>query len=320
MTWGGLLKRLVQLVVTVLAVTLFSAFLLELLPGDPVEVLVPFGSDEQREAVRADLELDRPFIARYGSWLGGFVTGDLGNYYTVSSSRPVSERLGQAFPKSAQLVIYSQILALIIAIPVGVFAAARKSSFFDRMSSATAFAMLAIPNFALALVLQYYLGVRWQIFPTSGYTPITENPSEHFQQMVLPCITLAVGQIAVYMRLLRSDMIATLQQDFILLAKAKGMRSRRILFRHALRPSSLTLLTVAGLNVGTLIGGALIVEVLFQIPGIGFMMQEAIGQRQIVAFQSLVAIVAIIYVVVNFLVDLLYTAVDPRIRSEGSRS
>ncbi len=159
MTWGGLLKRLVQLIVTVLAVTLFSAFLLELLPGDPVEVLVPFGSDEQREAVRADLELDRPFIVRYGSWLGGFVTGDLGNYYTVSSSRPVSERLGQAFPKSAQLVIYSQILALIIAIPVGVFAAARKSSFFDRMSSATAFAMLAIPNFALALVLQYYLGV-----------------------------------------------------------------------------------------------------------------------------------------------------------------
>ena len=320
MTWGGLLKRLVQLIVTVLAVTLFSAFLLELLPGDPVEVLVPFGSDEQREAVRADLDLDRPFIARYGSWLGGFVTGDLGNYYTVSSSRPVSERLGQAFPKSAQLVVYSQILALLVAIPVGVFAAARKSSWFDRMSSATAFAMLAIPNFALALVLQYYLGVKWQIFPTSGYTPITENPSEHFQQMVLPCITLAVGQIAVYMRLLRSDMIATLQQDFILLAKAKGMRSRRILFRHALRPSSLTLLTVAGLNVGTLIGGALIVEVLFQIPGVGFMMQEAIGQRQIVAFQSLVAIVAIIYVVVNFLVDLLYTAVDPRIRSEGSRS
>ncbi|MGI9577037.1 MAG: ABC transporter permease, partial [Microthrixaceae bacterium] len=166
MTWGGLLKRVVQLIVTVLAVTLFSAFLLELLPGDPVEVLVPFGSDEQRESVREDLELDRPFIARYGSWLGGFVTGDLGDYYTVSSSRPVSERLGQAFPKSAQLVVYSQILALLIAIPVGVFAAARKSSLFDRMSSATAFAMLAIPNFALALVLQYYLGVRWQIFPT----------------------------------------------------------------------------------------------------------------------------------------------------------
>lgn len=320
MSGATLLKRLVQLVVTVLAVTLFSAFLLELLPGDPVEVLVPFGSDEQREAVRTDLELDEPFISRYATWLGGFVTGDLGNYYTVSSSRPVSDRLAQAFPKSAQLVIYSQILALLIAIPVGVFAAAKKGTFFDRMSNTTAFAMLAIPNFALALILQYYLGVKWQVFPTSGYTPISEDPVEHFQKMVLPCITLAVGQMAVYMRLLRSDMIATLQQDFILLAKAKGIRPKRILFRHALRPSSLTLLTVAGLNVGTLIGGALIVEVLFQIPGIGFMMQEAIGQRQIVAFQSLVAVVAIIYVLINFGVDLLYSVLDPRIRHEGSGS
>lgn len=320
MTARGLLKRLAQLVVTVLAVTLFSSLLLELLPGDPVEVLVPFGSDEWRDQVRADLDLDEPFIARYSSWLGGFVTGDMGNYYTVSSKRPVMDRLTEAFPKSLQLVVYSQILALLVAIPVAVFAAAKKDTFFDRMSNTTAFAMLAIPNFALALVLQYYLGVKWKLFPTSGYTPITEDPVEHFQKMVLPCITLAVGQIAIYMRLLRSDMIATLQQDFILLAKAKGMRSRRILFRHALRPSSLTLLTVAGLNVGTLIGGALIVEVLFQIPGMGFMLQEAISMRQLVAFQSLVAIIAIIYVLVNFGVDLLYTVLDPRIRNERSAS
>ena len=132
---------------------------------------------------------------------------------------------------------------------------------------------------------------------------------------MLPAITLAVGQIAVYMRLLRSDMIATLQQDFILMAKAKGLKTRRILFRHALRPSSLTLLTVAGLNVGTLIGGTLIVEVVFSIPGMGFLLFEAIATRQIVAFQSMVAIVAILYVLVNFAVDLLYTALDPRIRN-----
>jgi peptide/nickel transport system permease protein len=315
----GIAKRLLQLVITVLAVTFFSALLLELLPGDPVEVLVPFGEESQREEIRQDLGLNDPFVVRYSRWLGGFVTGDLGNYYTVSSERPVSERLGEAWPKSFQLMLYSQILALVIAIPVGVFSAARKDRPFDRISNATAFAMIAIPNFALALVLQYYLGVKWKLFPTSGYTPITENPSEHFQQMVLPCITLAVGQIAVYMRLLRSDMIATLQQDFILLAKAKGMQPRRVLFRHALRPSSLTLLTVAGLNVGTLIGGALIVEVLFQIPGIGFMMAEAIGTRQIVAFQSLVAIVAIAYVLINFGVDLLYTVLDPRIRHDRAR-
>jgi peptide/nickel transport system permease protein len=133
--------------------------------------------------------------------------------------------------------------------------------------------------------------------------------------MILPTITLAVGQIAIYMRLLRSDMIATLQQDFILMAKAKGLKSKRILFRHALRPSSLTLLTVAGLNIGTLIGGALIVEVVFALPGMGLMLFEAIGRRQIVAFQSMVAVIAILYILVNFAVDLLYTVLDPRIRN-----
>jgi len=308
------LRKLGQLLVTVVLVTLFASLLLELLPGDPVQVLVPFGSDEQREAVRADLELDRPFVARYGSWLGGFVTGDLGNYYTVSSTRPVSERVADALPVSLVLMIYAQVIALLIAIPVGVIAAYRKDTFFDRLSNTSAFAMLAIPTFALGFVLQYYLGVKLGWFKATGYTPITENPSEHLQTVVLPVITLAVGQVAVYMRLLRSDMIATLQQDFITMAKAKGLRNKRILFRHALRPSSLTLLTVAGLNVGTLIGGALIVEVVFGIPGMGFLLAEAIATRQVVAFQSMVAIIAIFYVLVNFSVDILYSVLDPRIR------
>lgn len=305
-----ILKKLGQLVVTVILVTLFASFLLELLPGDPVEVLVPFGSDEQREAVREDLGLDRPFLVRYGDWLGGFVQfwdPDLGDYYTVSSQRPVIDRVEDALPVSLQLMVYAQLMGLIVAIPLGVLTAYRKDTFFDRISNTSAFAMLAIPNFALGFILQYYLGVEL------GWFPVTGNQQSWW--WVLPAVTLAVGQVAVYMRLLRSDMIATLQQDFITMAKAKGLRTRRILFRHALRPSSLTLLTVAGLNVGTLIGGTLIVEVVFQIPGMGLLLFEAIATRQIVAFQSMVAIVAILYVVVNFAVDLLYTALDPRIRN-----
>lgn len=306
----NILKKLGQLVVTVILVTLFASFLLELLPGDPVEVLVPFGSDEQREAVRQDAGLDRPFLVRYGEWLGGFTRvwdPDLGSYYTVSSQRPVIDRVADALPVSLQLMIYAQVIGLIVAIPLGVLTAHRKDTWFDRMSNTTAFAMLAIPNFALGFMLQYYLGVELGWFPTTG------NRAAGW--WVMPAVTLAVGQIAVYMRLLRSDMIATLQQDFILMAKAKGLKTRRILFKHTLRPSSLTLLTVAGLNVGTLIGGTLIVEVVFQIPGMGFLLFEAIATRQIVAFQSMVAIVAILYVLVNFAVDLLYTALDPRIRN-----
>jgi peptide/nickel transport system permease protein len=309
-----ILKKLGQLAATVLLVTLFSAFLLELTPGDPVSTLAPLASDEQREEIRQELDLDESFVSRYTSWLGDFVTGDMGNYYATNSTRPVADRLWAALPVSLLLMLYAQVLALVIAIPLGVLTAYRKDTFFDRMSNTTAFAMLAIPNFALGFVLQYYLAVELGWFKVSGYASPSDSLAEHIQYMVLPTITLAVGQIAVYMRLLRTDMIATLQQDFILMAKAKGMRSRRILFRHALRPSSLTLLTVAGLNIGTLIGGALIVEVVFSLPGMGLLLFEAIARLQLVAFQSMVAIIAILYVLVNFAVDILYTVLDPRIR------
>lgn len=310
----NLLNKIGQLVIVIILVTLFSALLLELLPGDPVTTLVPYGSDEQRAEIRSDLNLDDPFVVRYGRWLGNLAQGDLGDYYSVSSVDPVGDRLWAALPISLQLMVYAQVLALLFAIPLGVLTAFRNGTFFDRMSSGAAFAMLAIPNFALGFVLQYYLGIKMGWFSVSGYTALGDSLSEHFQTMFLPSVTLAVGQIAVYMRLLRSDMISTLQQDFILMAKAKGLRTRRVLFRHALRPSSLTLLTVAGLNVGTLIGGTLIIEVVFNIPGMGLLLFEAISRRQIVAFQSMVAVIAVLYVLVNFAVDMLYTVLDPRIR------
>ncbi|HMV74198.1 MAG TPA: ABC transporter permease [Microthrixaceae bacterium] len=314
----GIARKLLQLVITVILVTLFASFLLELLPGDPVEVLVPFGSDEQRQLVREETGLDQPFLVRYGNWLGGFVTGDMGNQYTVSSTRPVVDRVTTSLWPTVLLMVYAQTLALIIAIPVGVIAAYRQDTWFDRLSNTSAFAMLAIPTFALGFVLQYYIGVKLGWADTGGYKSPTQDLAGHVRSMILPTITLAVGQIAVYMRLLRSDMIATLQQDFITMAKAKGITTKRILFRHALRPSSLTLLTVAGLNIGTLIGGALIIEVVFNIPGLGYLMGEAIATRQIVMFQSLVAIIAIFYVFVNFCVDILYTVLDPRIRHAGT--
>ena len=314
----GIARKLLQLVITVILVTLFASFLLELLPGDPVEVLVPFGSDEQRQLVREETGLDQPFLVRYGNWLGGFVTGDMGNQYTVSSTRPVVDWVTTSLWPTVLLMVYAQTLALIIAIPVGVIAAYRQDTWFDRLSNTSAFAMLAIPTFALGFVLQYYIGVKLGWADTGGYKSPTQDLAGHVRSMILPTITLAVGQIAVYMRLLRSDMIATLQQDFITMAKAKGITTKRILFRHALRPSSLTLLTVAGLNIGTLIGGALIIEVVFNIPGLGYLMGEAIATRQIVMFQSLVAIIAIFYVFVNFCVDILYTVLDPRIRHAGT--
>ena len=310
----AILRQAVHLLVVLFCVTLFVALLTSMLPGDPVNAIAGFGSDAQKEQIRERLGLDDPIPVQYVRWVGDFVRGDLGDYWSVTGSRPVMDRVKDALPVSLQLMLYAQVLALVVAIPLGVATAYRAGSRFDRASNATAFGMLAIPNFALALVLAYYVGVRAGWLPVSGYVAPSEDLLEHFRRMAMPAIALAVGQIAVYMRLLRSDMIATLQEDFITMAKAKGISPRRVLWRHALRPSSLTLLTVAGLNVGTLIGSTVVVEVIFSLPGLGSLLFEAITARQYIAFQSLVAIIAIGYVLLNFLVDVLYAVLDPRIR------
>jgi peptide/nickel transport system permease protein len=309
-----ILRRLAHLVVVLFFVTLFVALLTAMLPGDPVDAIAGFGSPEQKDALRENLGLDDPVWQQYGRWIGDFVTGDLGGYYSITGERPVMDRVRDSLPVSLQLMVYAQVLALVIAIPAGVITAYKAGTRADKAANATAFGMLAIPNFALALVLAYYVGVEFGWLPVSGYVKPSEDLVEHIRRMILPTVALAVGQVAVYMRLLRSDMIATLQEDFITMAKSKGVSPRRVLWRHALRPSSLTLLTVAGLNVGTLIGGAVIIEVIFSMPGVGTLLFEAIQARQYIALQSLVAIIAVGYVLINFLVDVLYAVLDPRIR------
>lgn len=305
-------KRLIQLPLVLLVVTFFAFSLLNLLPGDPVTAIAPFSSEEQRAELRHDLGLDEPIITRYVSWLGGLATGDLGRYY--QTREPVAERLRQALPVSLNLMVYAQLIALLFAIPLGILTAYRAGTRFDKATNATAFGLLAIPNFVLGLVLIFGLAVKARWLPNAGYTALNVDPVLHAKSMILPALTLAVGQIAIYMRLLRSDMIATLQEDFITMAKAKGLPPRKVLLRHALRPSSLTLLTVAGLNVGQLIGGAVVIEALFQLPGIGLTIVQAIGAREYVVVQSFVALIGVAYVVVNFAVDMLYAVLDPRIR------
>ncbi|MFV0534769.1 MAG: ABC transporter permease [Cumulibacter sp.] len=168
----------------------------------------------------------------------------------------------------------------------------------------------------LGVLFVYLFAVQWQIFPATGYVPFTTDPVQNLKTIALPALTLGLGSVAVYLRVLRSDMISTLQQDFITMARAKGMSQRWILLRHALRPSTFSLITVAGLNIGALIGGALIVESVFALPGIGTLIVTAIGQRDFLTVQGVVLVAATGYVLVNFLVDVLYGIVDPRVRVE----
>jgi peptide/nickel transport system permease protein len=312
-----IVRRLVQLLVVLIVVTFFASILTALLPGDPVTTIAPFATEEQRDDIREELGLDQNVIVRYFDWLGGFLTGDMGRYYAGAGvqGESVYDRAKNALPKSLTIMLYVQILTLLVAVPIGVFSAYKAGKRLDDLSNVTAFLLLSIPVFVSAAVLKLVFSLQLDLLPSQGWEDLTANPSEHFQHLVMPVVAISLGQISIYSRLLRSDMIATLQEDFILMAKSKGIPNGRILWRHALRPSSLTLLTVAGLNVGALISGALIVELIFNINGMGFAIFDAIGRRQYVALQSFVAIIAIFYVLVNFFIDFLYTVLDPRIRS-----
>jgi peptide/nickel transport system permease protein len=312
------LRRLFLLVPVLLAVTFLTYLLLDLLPGGPVESIAFGASQEQIDEIRHDLDLDDPLPVRYVRWLADAVTGDLGESYV--NGRPVADQLLDRAPVSLQLMLYAQILALLVAVPLGVFTAYRANSWFDRTANTTAFGMLSVPNFIAAVLLVYLFSVKLSWFPAIGHREFGDDPYEHFRHLALPAITLALSLIAIYMRLLRTEMIATLQEDFIGMARAKGLPTARILFRHALKPSSFTLLTVAGIAVGNLIAGTVIVEQIFALPGMGRLLVTAILQRDYLLVQGAVVLISIAFVVVNFAVDLLYAALDPRIRHAEART
>lgn len=306
-------KKLIELVVVLLAVTFLSFLMLNLLPGDTAEVLCAgAGGNECVEQKREELGLDRPVPVRYLEWLGGVVTGDLGA--SARNGQPVWEAITQRAPVTIELLIYSQLMALVVAIPMGLFAAQRAGGLFDRISTSVLFGLLSVPNFMLALILILVFSKRLGWFPAVGYTEFTENPIENLRTLFLPALTLAVAEMAVYMRLLRTDLIATLQEDYITMAKAKGMSSRRVLLRHAFRPSSFSLVTVIGLNFGRLIGGTLIVEVIFALNGLGKYTVDSILGQDYIPVQGAVVVIAVGYVLINFAVDLFYAVLDPRIR------
>jgi peptide/nickel transport system permease protein len=308
-----LARKLLQLIPVLFAVSALSFLLLNLLPGDPaIAILGPSATKENVARVRHDLELDKPLPVRYVRWVGHSATGDLGKSYL--SGQPTIEAIKQRIPVTLELLLLSQLLALAVSIPLAILAALKPNGVLDRISTSTAFGLLAVPNFVLALILIYVFAVQFHLFPATGYTPLTQNPIENLRSVALPSITVGVAEMAVYIRLLRNDLITTLQEDFIAMAKAKGLPTSRILLRHALRPSTFSLVTVAGLNLGRLIGGTFIVEVLFALPGIGALTVASIFERDYTVVQGTVLLVAVGYVVANFFVDLLYGILDPRVR------
>jgi peptide/nickel transport system permease protein len=256
--------------------------------------------------------LDQPVLIRYLGWLGHVLQGDFGRSFRTGQT--VLQAVAERLPVSFELMILAELTGLLIGVPLAIACAARSGGAFDRFMTSSAFGMLSVPTFLSAILLIYLFAVELHWLPATGYAPFTEDPLGNLRFMVLPALTLALAEWPGIMRVLRSDMIATLQEDYIALAKAKGLKPSRILFVHALKPSSLTLVTVTGINIGRLIGGALIVETIFALPGIGRLLVGAIYTRDLIILQGVVLLVASGFVVVNFIVDMLYAVLDPRIR------
>lgn len=306
--------RLLRLAGTLLAVTFLTFSLTSLLPGDPaIQVLGGQVEDPAiLEQVRDDLGLDEPFLVRYVDWLGDAVTGDLGVSYITD--QPVMDSIRNRAPVTAQLALMAILLALVLALPIGIIGAYRQGRWQDGVSSAGVQVALSIPNFIIGIFLIWLFAVTLGWLPASNWSRLSDGVVDNLRTAILPASALAMTQMAIFSRLVRADMIATLQENYILAARAKGLSDRYILARHALRPSSLSLMTIVGINFGALLGGTVIIETLFAIPGLGFLLYNAITQRDIMVIQGVTVFIAVVYVVINTVVDLLYAVIDPRIR------
>jgi peptide/nickel transport system permease protein len=312
----ALLRKLPPLVATLVAVSFLTFLLTSLLPGDPaVQILGPQSATPERiAAVRTELRLDDPLPVRYVRWVGDVLQGDLGRSYRTNQQ--VVDAIIERLPVTVQIGAMAIVIALLGAIPLGMISAYRAGGTVDRGVTGGSFMLLAIPSFMMAILLILIFAENLDWLPATGWTRISVDLGDNLRAAILPAASLAVGELAVYTRLLRSDMIGTLQEDYIALARAKGMPTFWILLRHALRPSSFSLLTVVGLQVGAVMTGSVVIETLFALPGVGRLLVDSIFQRDLIMVQGVALVIAVSYVVVNFLVDLVYSYLDPRIRRD----
>jgi peptide/nickel transport system permease protein len=310
-----LLKRLLQLAVVSFIISILVFMLVHLLPGNPVDVILgPDVTPKNVALLDKQLGLNKPLWDQYVTWLRAALHGNLG--YSYLNHEPVTHIIATGWPIDVELIVISQAIAFIVAIPLALITSRRPNRPFDNVATTGTFGLLALPPFVIApiMVAVFAVGLHW--FPATGYVPISQGLFTNLHDMILPSLALTAGSTAVYYRLLRSDLISTLQEDFITMARSKGLSSRRIMARHAFRPSTFSLLAAAGVTIGGLIAGTFIVEYLFALAGIGYSLVVAVNQRDYLVVQGITLVVAIAYVLLQFIVDFIFTMVDPRVTRE----
>lgn len=308
-----ILRRLLTMIPVMFLVTVIVFMLLHLTPGDPAtSMLGEEASPEAVAALRQRLGLDQPLPVQYGKWLISAVQGDLGR--SIRSNQPVSEAIRERLPATFQLSILAVLVSLTIAIPVGIVSAMRRNSPLD--TTATTFALLGVslPNFFLAILLIYLFSLHLGWLPPIGYTPFFDDPLDSLKRMIMPALTLGTALSAIVMRMTRSSLLEVLDQDYVRTARAKGLTEARMVRVHALRNALIPVVTVVGLQIGALLGGAIIIESIFVVPGVGRLLVDSIFQRDFPLVQGVVLFASLAFLFANLAVDLIYAYLDPRIR------
>ncbi|MCO1594605.1 ABC transporter permease [Micromonospora sp. RHAY321] len=311
-----LLTRAWQSALTLLLSTIVVFFGVRALPGDPALALA--GEDrspEALEAIRRHYGLDQPLPLQFAQYVERMAQGDFG--VSIRTGTPVSSMLTTALPVTVELSVLAILIATALGVGAGVLAAVRRGRPAEWLANALALIGLSVPHFWLGLLAILYLSVATGLFPASGFVPFLEDPVDNLHHIVLPAVILGTGLAAIIMRQTRSAMLDSLSSDYVRTAKAKGLRPRAVITQHALRNSLIVVVTVVGLQLGGLISGAVVTEQIFGLPGFGKMTIDAVFQRDYPVIQAVVLLTATAYIVINFLVDLLYSVIDPRIRVTG---
>jgi peptide/nickel transport system permease protein len=308
-----LLRRLLGMIPSLLGVSIVVFLLIHLIPGDPISVMLGRISDPVvLAAVRAQYGLDRPLAVQYFAWLGHVLRGDLG--YSISNGAPVARQIGERLPPTLYLLAGGMLVALLLAGPIGTLAAAKHNTWVDLGGTTLSLVFMSIPSFWLAILLILLLAVKFGWLPATGYVAPHENLGDFFDSLIMPSLALGASEAGFIARLLRSSMLDALRQDYVTVARAKGVRERRVLYRHALPNALIPVVTVVAIEVGYLLGGAIIIERVFAYPGMGLLLITAISTRDYPLIQGTILVFAVFFLVINLLTDTLYAVIDPRIR------
>lgn len=307
------LRRGATLVVTLLLVSMITFLIFQIMPGDPALTILGLDAEQQQiDALRKEFNLDKTITERYALWFSDFIRGDLGQ--SIRFNAPVDELIRSRLPVTFSLTIMSFILIIIFSIPLGIMAARAHGKWVDYFVKMTTQLGMAIPSFWLGILLMLLFGMVLKMFTTIGYIPWSENPVEAFKSLFLPAVAIAIPQIAIVVRYLRSSLIEQLDLDYVRTAHSKGLEENVIIYKHVLRNSLIPVITVMGMIIAKILIGSIVLEQVYSLPGLGRLLVASISYRDFPLIQGMIMRIATTVIVINFIVDVLYRVLDPRIR------